>query len=126
MYYSGNGNGATSIRLISARSLSHRHLTKAQRALIGAAILEGAIRPQDLPRRIVAQLVDCSVTYLAAAQRLAPQQREAVDRGHRPLISPPSTHRLPKPRIPPTDEQLVQLARAVGAERLFRAIEAVI
>jgi hypothetical protein len=97
-------------------------LTKAQRALIGAAILEGAIRLQDLPRRIVAQLVDCSVSYLAAAQRLAPQQREAVNHGHRPLISPP----LPKPRIPPTDEQLVQLARAVGAERLFRAIEAVI
>jgi hypothetical protein len=99
--YNGNGNGATSIRLISARSLSHKRLTKAQRALIGAAIVEGTVRLQDLPLRIVAQLVDCSVTYLIAAQRLAPAQRTAVNTGQRPLISPPS-HRLSKPTIPPT------------------------
>jgi hypothetical protein len=120
--YNGKSHGTT--RLISARSLVHQRLTKAQRALIGAAILEGAVQPQDLPLRIVSQLVGCSVAYLLAAQRLAPQQREEVKRGWRPLISP--LRQLPKPTIPPTDEQLIELAHNVGAERLFRAIEAVV
>jgi hypothetical protein len=123
--YAENGNGATSTRLISVRSLVHKHLSKAERALIGAAILEGAVQPQDFPLRIVSQMVGCSTSYLLAAERLAPQAREAVRRGHRPLVfSPP--HQLPKPTIPPTDEQLIELAHRVGAERLFRAIEAVV
>jgi hypothetical protein len=33
---------------------------------------------------------------------------------------------LSKPTVHPTDEQLVQLAHKVGAERLFRAIEAIV
>jgi hypothetical protein len=89
------------------RSLIHKKLTKPQRALIGVAIIEGHVRPYDLPQRIVAELVGCSVAYLGAAQRL-PAARQAVHQGLRPLISP--TRQLPRPAVPSSVRQLVEPA----------------
>jgi hypothetical protein len=102
MHMASNGNGATGgFRLLSMRSLVHRQkLTKAQRALIGAAIIEGHVQPCDLPQRVVAELVGCSVAYLGAAQKLSPAARQAVHQGQRPLISPRTSCRgrwLPRP-----------------------------
>jgi hypothetical protein len=121
--YQLNGNGAIPrAPLISARSLVHRQLSKAERALVGAAILEGGVQVQDLPLRIVSQVVGCSVAYLAAAQRLAPAQREAVMRGRRPLILP----RVPAPHCASvTNSYLETVIRAAGVERTLAAAVAV-
>jgi hypothetical protein len=122
--YQLNGNGAIPrAPLISARSLVHRRLSKAQRALVGAAILEGGVQLQDLPLRIVSQVVGCSVAYLTAAQRLAPAQREAVVRGHRPLILP---RVVPAPNCASiTNLQLKHIIRAAGIDRVLEAAVAV-
>jgi hypothetical protein len=121
--YQLNGNGAIPrAPLISARSLVHRRLSKAERALVGAAILEGGVQLQDLPLRIVSQVVGCSVAYLTAAQRLASAQREAVARGHRPLILP---RVVPAPTTSITNLQLEHVIRAVGVERVLEAAVAV-
>jgi hypothetical protein len=109
MNMASNGNGASrELRLLSVRSLVHRKLTKAQRALLGVAIIEGHVRPCDLPQRIVAEMVGCSVAYIGAAQRLSPTVRQTVDQGLRPLVSP--THRLPRPVVSSSGQQLAEPA----------------
>jgi hypothetical protein len=122
--YQLNGNGATPrASLISARSLVHRRLSKAERAVVGAAILEGGVQLQDLPLRIVSQVVGCSVAYLTAAQRLAPAQREAVVRGHRPLILP---RVVPAPNCASiTNSYLETVIRSAGIERVLDVAAAV-
>jgi hypothetical protein len=122
--YQLNANGAIPrAPLVSARSLVHRRLSKAERALVGAAILEGDVQLQDLPLRIVSQVVGCSVAYLTAAQRLAPAQRQAVVRGHRPLILP---RVVPAPNCASiTNSYLKTVIRAAGVERTLEAACAV-
>jgi hypothetical protein len=74
MYHS-NGNGANGVRVLSVRSLAHKKLSKAERALVGASIVEGALLPQDLPLRLVSDAVGCSVSYIS--QRRGLRRRSA-------------------------------------------------
>jgi hypothetical protein len=63
-------------------------LGKAQRAVLGAEIKEGAVVLTDMSARQIAAVVGVSVGYIAAALKTSPSQREAVRRGLRPLIEP--------------------------------------
>jgi hypothetical protein len=77
-----------SLRVVDAHSLPNRKDSKAVRAVVGADILDGRVSLQNLTGKLVAQAQGISTTYLAAARRLSPAQRDAVRRGERPLIPP--------------------------------------
>jgi hypothetical protein len=89
------GNASATLSVVSLRK--RQKLTKAQRALIGVAIREGVVRAQDLPWTLIAEMVGVSISYLLAAQRLNPAQRQLVHNGFRPLLPPPVKHDPPPP-----------------------------
>jgi len=70
---------------VDAHSLPHKKLTKTQRALLGAAILDGEVALINHTREVVAKAVNASASYIDAARRLSPEQRREVARGSRSL-----------------------------------------
>jgi hypothetical protein len=76
------------VRSVKGRGLACRKLSKPARALLGVDIIEGTTAITDLSHKQIAATVGVSVSYLNAAQRLTPAEREAVRRGLRPLVEP--------------------------------------
>jgi hypothetical protein len=126
----GTGNGGANRHVLSGKSLAHRQLNKRQLACLAANVADGSDEYQPTVQQL-ARLFGVSVPYIAIAQKLTPEKRRAIlERGDSTsfglLSSAISRFALPKPAVSPTDEQLVRLVHAVGAERLFKAIEAVV
>src|SRR5215831_9861756 len=71
---------------VDPHSLSHRRLPKQVRAVLGAEILDGHIPLMNPTTGIVVQATGVSSSYIAAARRLSPEQRQDVVRGMRPLV----------------------------------------
>jgi hypothetical protein len=71
---------------LDPHSLSHRQLPKAVRAVLAAEVLDGRIRLLNPTLPMVADAAGVSSSYVAAARRLSPEQRQAVVRGTRPLV----------------------------------------
>ena len=127
MLYRSNGASA-SPRALSGASLAQlvRRKSAAARALLAAEIIDGKIIVQGLTIKAVATIAGCSVGSVFAALRLTPEQREAVERGQRPLV-------LPQPPAPSMaidwtkvdDETLTDTVRQVGIERVLEAAAAV-
>src|SRR5262249_24895574 len=84
------------VRRIDAHSALHVKASKAVRACDSADILDGIAKLENLTLRLVAAGVGVSVGYLVQAHRLAPEQRQAVRSGKRPLVLP----RIKPPAVP--------------------------
>ena len=72
---------------VDPHSLAHKAMSKAVRAVLGAEILDGRIPLMNPTIGMVAQAAGVSASYVAAARRLSPDQRQAVARGLRPLVA---------------------------------------
>jgi len=95
-------------RVIDAHSLPHLKLAKAVRAVDGADVVDGMARLENLTLRLVAAAMRVSVSYLVAACRLSPEQRQAIRQGRRPLV-------LPRAPVPPSSVPATPPAIPVAA-----------
>ena len=125
-----NGNGgATAVpRVLNGRGFARRHANKRQRAVLAAELADGRAVVQLSIAQLV-ELLGVSRTYIEIARRLTPERRRAILSGQDDTsfaaLFDPQTPRLASP-APVNDDALVQLARSVGPERLFSAIERVL
>jgi hypothetical protein len=98
-----------------------------ERAVLGAEILDGSAKLQDLTAKSVAALVGVSVASLGAAARATPEERERIKSGERPLIRPQPA--LPAPPVTDwhtiDDTALTDMVRAIGIDRTLDAAVAV-
>jgi hypothetical protein len=126
-----NGSATTPRRVISGRGLSHRHLSKRQRAVLAADIVDGIVTVQ-LSAKQVAQLVGVSVPYITLAQQFTPEGRASIMSGTDDisfvgLLNPPT----PQPALAITwneanDDALLANVKAAGITRTWSAIEKLI
>jgi len=101
---------------VDAHSLPHLKASKAVRACIGADILDGELALQNLTIKLVAGAVGVSTTSVIAAQRLTPEQRQAVKNGRRPLRLP----RIPVPVDPV--KRLIEIVAEIGLDAALSAL----
>jgi hypothetical protein len=99
MYLVATSETSTAARVISGRSLVHRHLSPRQRAAIVASVLAGEA-VLKLSARQLAAVLGTHQTYIRAASKLASAKRRAVADGNdltsfAALLKPA----LPAPRI---------------------------
>jgi hypothetical protein len=119
MYLFGNSNASAARRVISGRSLVHRHLDACQKAAIAAEILveEVAIK---LSMAQLAQLVGVSIPYIRAARQLSPEIRQAIAAGETTMsfafLLKPSTKPLTLAK-PVTNMQLADIICHAGLDR---------
>jgi hypothetical protein len=112
----------------------HRQLTKRQRAILAADVLDGLVTFSPSQKQL-ADLLDVSVPYINVARRLSAGKRTAILRGwdsvsFTELMSPPPRQlSLAGPVIPNmkviTDADLENLVRNAGIERVLEAACAV-
>jgi hypothetical protein len=109
-----NGNGTVMpIHAVDAHALPHRKLSKTERAILGAEILDGRVVLQGLTLKLIATAVGVSTSYIAAARRATPDQRRAIRHGLRPLVQPQNKPKaLPAPVAP--QEKLAAIVAEVG------------
>jgi len=108
-YTNGTRRAITGAGLAQLR----RRMSAAERACLGADIIDGRVILQGLTAKAVAALVGVSVGYVDRALRLTPEQREQVRHGDRPLAAP---------RPPCADfEALVDAIRRAGLDRTLKA-----
>ena len=94
-------------RVVDAHGLLHRQASKATRACDAADVLDGVAKLQNPTFRLVAAAYGVSLSYVARARRLTPEQRQAVRKGQRPLVlpcapsAPPVPPALPVPATAP-------------------------
>jgi hypothetical protein len=124
----GNGSATAAPRVLNGRGISHRHPDKRRRAVLAAELADGRAVVQLSIAQLV-ELLGVSRTYIEVARRLTPEKRRAILSGQDDTsfaaLFDPQTPRLASP-APVNDDALVQLARSVGPERLFSAIERVL
>jgi hypothetical protein len=77
------------VRVVDAHSLAHRKAPKAVAACDAADLVDALTRLQNPTIRVAAVACDVSQSYVVAALRLSPAQRDAVRRGERPLVPAP-------------------------------------
>jgi hypothetical protein len=109
---------------ISAKGLGNRRLNKARRALLAADVISGRVSLEKLTLRSAATAFGYSVAYVAAALKITPAERVAIERGQRPLIKPTAAE-------PPLltvsdwskldDVELVSAVRSIGVDRVIGA-----
>jgi hypothetical protein len=97
--------------VIDAHALPHLKLSKTERALLGADILDGITLLQNLTTTQVAAAVGVSPSYVQAARRLAPLARAAVEHGQRPLVQPRAT------RTADPVERLAEIVAEIGVDQ---------
>jgi len=85
------------VRVVDAHSLAHRKAPKAAAACDAADLVDALTRLQNPTIKVAAVACDVSQSYVAAALRLSPVQRDDVRRGRRPLVSPKPVKALPAP-----------------------------
>jgi hypothetical protein len=123
----GNGAATASPRVLNGRGIPHRHPDKRRRAVLAAELADGRAIVQ-LSIAQLTELLGVSRTYIEAARKLTPLTRQAILSGRSSISFQPFLS-SPAPRLvsaPVNDDALVALARSVGPERLFSAIERVL
>jgi hypothetical protein len=80
IYAITNLKTTTSTKILSGRALAHQHLSASQRAGLAAQILESEASIVPTVHQI-ATLLEVSVTYVQAARRLSPADRDLVAHG---------------------------------------------
>jgi len=109
----------TSRPSVDPHSLTHKQLPKPMRAVLGAEILDGRIPLMNPTVSIVAQAMGVSASYITAARRLSPKQRQDAARGLRPLVE----HRAAPALAPSVEQRLSEIvAELGGVPRLVAAI----
>jgi hypothetical protein len=104
-----------------------RRMSAAERACLGADVVDGRVVLQGLTIKSVAALVGTSVGYVNRALRLTPAQRQAVCDGERPLVAPRARPRAgcwsgaPIDWEAVGDEMLVEAIRKIGIDRAINA-----
>jgi hypothetical protein len=114
-------------RVISGKSLVHRHLNARQRAAIAADILTGRIILQPSARQLASLLGVCPA-YVRLAQQLSSEERQAIASGTdatRFAVLFKSRHALPAPKPAVSDAQLAAAIRAAGIERTLEVAASV-
>jgi hypothetical protein len=128
-----NGHGTVSIlppttKVITGASLVHRRLSKTQRAVIAADIIDGSVT--FIPtKQQVATACGVSQPYVDAARKLAPGKGEAILRDWDPttiaeLMPRPTRQlqlKLPAPNSTIPDRYLEMVIKAVGIDRALEA-----
>ena len=85
-------------RVVDAHGLLHLRASKAVKACDAADAVDGLVKLGNPTLRLVAAAYGVSVSYVARALRLSPEQRQAVRQRRRPLVLP----RTPSaPPVPP-------------------------
>src|SRR5262245_45873341 len=78
MEYRKNGVGiASPIKVITGQSLVHRKLTKQQRAVLAASVIDGLARFEPTVKQ-VAENFGVSLAYINVARGLSPLKRAAI------------------------------------------------
>lgn len=113
---------------ISGRGLSHRHLDARQKAC-WAVEVRTKRASIELSLKQLAAILDVSVTYIAAAEKLSAEMRAAIIAGHdktsfAPLLNPPPLA-LPAPKPTVSDPEVIDFVRSVGIARVIEAACAV-
>lgn len=131
-YINGRSAAILPLRTIRGHSLAHRQLTKQQRAVLAADVIDGlaAFVPSH---KEVATLFHVSQPYVDAARKLRPGQRAAILNGRvtpfPSLVHPQHQLSLAGPVIPNlkviTDADLENMVRNAGIERVLEAACAV-
>jgi hypothetical protein len=96
-------------RGIDPHSIAHKSLSKASRAILGAEILDGNVPVLNPTVDMVAKATGVSASYIAAARRLSPEQRQDVLRKRRPLVQ----RRAPSPVLN-VEQRFVEIVTELG------------
>jgi hypothetical protein len=126
-HHSKNGNGSAvttlppTTKVITGVSLVHRQLSKAQRAILAADVIDGLARYVPTNQQVAAAF-SVSQPYIDVARRLTPGRREAILRG---WDTTPFTELMPRhPTMVTasngasiTNLQLAHVIRAAGVDR---------
>jgi hypothetical protein len=104
-------------RVVDAHSLPHCKLSKAARACLAADILDGRLTLQGLTIKLVAAAVGVSGSYVSAALRVAPEQRDLVRQDRRPLVLP----RRPV-TLPSAQKRFADLVEEIGITRALNLL----
>jgi hypothetical protein len=99
------------VRVVDAHSLAHRKAPKAVAACDAADLVDALTRLQNPTIKVAAVACAVSQSYVVAALRLSPAQRDAVRRGERPLVLPP-LKALPAPVS--VEERLTAAVAEIG------------
>jgi hypothetical protein len=123
----GNGSATAAPRVLNGRGVGHRHPDKRRRAVLAAELADGRAVVQLSIAQLV-RLLGVSRSYIEVARRLTPEKRRAILSGQDATsfatLSGSQAQRLTS--APINDDALIALARSVGPERLFSAIERVL
>jgi hypothetical protein len=111
------------LRVVDAHSLPNRKASKAVRACDGADILDGLASLQNFTAKLVAMAEGVSVSSLAAARRLTPEQRDEVRGGKRPLVLPAKSVPLPPPVPVSAEERVAEVVAEFGMATTCGALE---
>jgi hypothetical protein len=103
-------------KVVRGRGLPARRLSKVQLAVLAAETKEGAAILNDWSNGQLSAVFGVSVTYIAAALKASPVQREAVRRGLRPLIEP---HAPASPQ-----ERLGKIVAEIGVDGVLNLLGA--
>jgi hypothetical protein len=109
------------VRVVDAHSLAHRKARKAVGACDAADLVDALTRLQNPTVKVAATACGVTQSYVVAALRLSPVQRDAVRRGQRPLISP-SVKALPAPVS--VEARLADIVHDVGLTTTCTALQA--
>ncbi len=118
---------STRPRALSGAALAQRlrRLSAAERAILAADIVDGRVILQNLTVKAIAAITGANLSYVHAALRCTPEQRERIRRGERPLILPKNAAR---PSSAPTfdwdsidDDALAETVRRIGVDRMLDA-----
>jgi hypothetical protein len=122
MKYRLNGNGA-SLRCVSGASLAQllRRKTPSQRAVIAAEILDGRLVIMGLTAKSVTMLCGANSSYVGAALKCTPEQRELIKRGEQQLTPARRRGRAAIDWSAINDDDLVEAVRCIGLERALAA-----
>jgi hypothetical protein len=128
-YTNGSGAAIPAIpkQTITGRSLVHRRLSKVQRAVLAADVIDGLAQYVQTDQQVAAAF-GVSGTYVLAARKLSPRERSAILQGYdvvrfAELLRPPRQLSLARPTLPDLkvipDSVLENLVRSVGTDRLL-------
>jgi hypothetical protein len=124
-YINGRSAAILPLRTIRGHSLAHCQLTKQQRAVLAADVIDGlaAFVPSH---KEVATIFGVSTPYINVARRLSPGKRAAILKGWDPTsftdLVHPQQRQLRVPNCASiTNSYLETVIRAVGVDRALEA-----
>jgi hypothetical protein len=113
----GNGSNGASTVFQRCSLTNSRTLSKAQRAILGAKVKDGQLDLRLTNKQLAAE-IGCSVTYLAAAEKLSANEQQAVWDGWRPLIQPKAK------LVPGPQDRLAAIVDEIGLDRTVNLLNA--